>query len=666
MVKVDLAEISVTEANDRIRAAGEQGEDVDVFNPDARHHIGVGLINPINVHVHGSAGYFCAGLSDGANFVIDGNVGWGLADNVYKGSIVVNGNASAIPGVAIRGAEVVIKGNMGSRAGQVMKAGTLCCAGNANFMAGYLQYGGRIIILGDSGERVGEDMTGGEIFVAGKIQTLGTDAKVEDVASQEFDAIREFLDKYELPFKGSFQKIVNAGERLRYKGVEERVRPIPFYTFSGTHAYWNRKIQEDIHIKARTGRYRVRGYGAARLMPHLSDIAFRKDVAAMSTEEDVVAKVDLRTVIGDKHGAKPMDLSMPVMIAPMSFGALSRSTKVAMAIASRLSGISENTGEGGMLDAQREAADQLSFQCLAGRLGWNIRDMLRADALEIYISQGAKPGFGGQLMAKKVTPELAAIRGIPPGIDLRSPSRHPDVLGADDLAIKVEEFREATGYKIPVTLKMGAGRVRDDIKIAMKVGFDFVELDGSQGSTGASSADVLEYVGIPTLAAIQDALQGLADIDCTGQLPIVLMGGVKDGIDSAKALALGADCTAVGTSAIIAGGCIACMQCHVGTCVVGIATQDPEHEKRYDTEKEAQNVHRFLEAMRWQLATIVHAHGYTSHKELCRDDLVALTPEAAEITGLEYVPGLRDREQQRLQPGWRYEFATDDRCAIHK
>jgi glutamate synthase domain-containing protein 2 len=332
---------------------------------------------------------------------------------------------------------------------------------------------------------------------------------------------------------------------------------------------------------------------------------------------------------------------MPVMVAAMSYGALSKSTKIALSIASRLSGISENTGEGGLTDEQRREADQIIMQCLGGRLGWNIHDMLRANALEIYISQGAKPGFGGQLMAKKVTRELAAIRGIPQGIDLRSPSRHPDILGADDLVIKIEEFREATNYKLPVSLKMGAGRVRDDIKIALKSGADFVELDGSQGSTGASSSEVLEYVGIPTLAAIQEAVDALAEIGRPGELPIVLMGGVKDGVDVAKALALGADAAAVGTAAIIAGGCISCMQCHVGTCVVGIATQDPEHEKRYNIPIEATNIHHFLENIRWQLAAVVKGMGYADFRQLSRRDLVALTPEAAQITRLPYAPEYR-------------------------
>ena len=302
-----------------------------------------------------------------------------------------------------------------------------------------------------------------------------------------------------------------------------------------------------------------------------------------------------------------------------------------------------------MSDAQRGAAKQLIFQCLGGRLGWNIHDMKRADALEIYISQGAKPGLGGQLMAKKVTKELAAIRGIPQGIDLRSPSRHPDILGADDLVIKIEEFREATGHRLPVSVKLGAGRVRDDIKIAVKDGFDFVELDGMQGSTGAGSSEVIDHVGIPTLAAIMEALDALEEIGRRKDIEIVLMGGLRDGIDAVKSLCLGANAVAFGSSVIVAGGCIACMQCHVGQCVTGIATQDPKHEKRYKSSEEAQNIHRFLESVRWQIAAITHGLGYADVRELCREDLVALTPEAATITRLPYEPGYRDRVAGELE-----------------
>ena len=638
MVTIDLGKTSVREGNEKIRQCGKNGEDVEVINPDARHHIGVGLVHPITVKVKGSAGYFCAGLSDAATFEVESNVGWGVGDNMYSGSVVVGGNAGAIPGVAIRGADIVIRGNMGSRAGQVMKAGTLCCEGNANFMAGYMMYGGRIIILGDSGEKVGEDMSAGEIFVAGKVENLGSDAELTDIDSAEIDEVMEFLERYKIPFKGSFQKVINAGKKLRYTTSEQQMRSIPFFSFSGASDYWNPKIQEDLYIKSQIGRYRIRGYGGARPLPHFSDIAFRKDLSLAGSDTNVVSKVKMRTEIGGINGAQPLKLSMPVMIAPMSYGALSASTKRAIGLASTLSDIAENTGEGGMSDAQRGAAKQLIFQMLGGRLGWNIHDMNRADGLEIYISQGAKPGLGGQLMAKKVTPELAKIRGIPAGIDLRSPSRHPDILGADDLVIKVEELREATGYRLPVSIKLGAGRVRDDIKIAVKDGFDFVELDGMQGSTGAGSAEVIDYVGIPTLPAIIEALDALEEIGRRDDIQVILMGGIRDGVDAVKALCLGADAVALGTSTIIAGGCIACMQCHVGQCVTGIATQDPEHEKRYEPEVEAQNIHRFLESVRWQIATIANELGYNDVAQFSRDDLVALTPEAAAMTGLPYEP----------------------------
>ena len=638
MVSLDLAKLSVRDANTQLRKLGEAGENIEVLNPDARHHIGVGLTAPVDVMVNGSAGYFCAGLTDQARFTVTHNVGWGVGDNMYSGSVVVGGNAGAIPGVAIRGAEIVIKGNMGSRAGQVMKAGTLCCAGNANFMAGYMMYGGRIIILGDSGERLGEDMSSGEIFVAGRVQDLGSDAMLTDISQSEVDSLCEFLDRYEIKAPKSFSKVVNAGTKLRYGTPEQPMRSIPFSSFSGTSSYWNPKVQEDVVIKSQSGRYRIRGYGGARPLPHLSDIGFRKDLQNAGSDRNVVNSVEMATEIGGINGARPLKLSMPVMIAPMSYGALSRSTKYAIAMGSAMSGIAENTGEGGMSDAQRDAAGQLIFQCLGGRLGWNIHDMRRADALEIYISQGAKPGLGGQLMAKKVTPELAEIRGIPSGIDLRSPSRHPDILGADDLVIKVEEFREATGYEVPVSVKLGAGRIRDDIKIASKDGFDFVELDGMQGSTGAGSAEVIDNVGIPTLPAIIEAIEALEEIGAREKIQLVLMGGLRDGVDAVKALCLGADAVAFGTSVIVAGGCISCMQCHVGQCVTGIATQDPEHEKRYKPEIEASNIHRFLESVRWQIAALTDALGYSDVKNLSRDDLVALTPEAADITGLPYEP----------------------------
>jgi glutamate synthase (NADPH/NADH) large chain len=644
MATIDLSQMPIRTANEVIKGYGAVHKDIDIVNPDARHYIAVGLTSPVNVRIHGSAGYFCGGLTDGPSIKVERNVSWGVGDNMLAGTVVVGGNAGALAGEALRGGTVVVRGNMGSRAGQVMKKGTLCCGGNSSFMAGYMMYGGRMIILGDSGERVGEDMAGGEIFVGGRVASLGNDAMITGPTDEETESIMAFLDRYGLAFKGGFKKIVCAGKDLRYGTPEPRKRSIPFPSFSGSGArYWNEKTVEDIRVKSAIGRYRIRGFGTARHVPHFSDIAFRVDLDSGPGEPDPVSRVSLRTLIGDKNGARALDLSMPVMIAPMSFGALSPRMKAALGIASRLSGISENTGEGGMYSVERAEARQLIAQCLSGRLGWNIHDMKRSDGLEIYISQGAKPGLGGQLMAAKLTREIAEMRGIPEGMDLRSPSRHPDILGGDDLIMKVQEFREAVGWRLPVSIKLGGGRTRDDVKIALKDGLDFVELDGLQGGTGAAGSEVAEYVGIPTISALMEALDGLAEIDAEGRLPIVVMGGIQNGVDAAKAIAMGAAAVGLGTSMLIAGGCIGCMDCSSGNCPMGIATQSPDRVGKFDVEKQARRMHAYLESIRFQLAAVTRALGYTDVRQLGRDDLVALTPEAAELTRLPYAPEVRNR-----------------------
>jgi glutamate synthase domain-containing protein 2/formylmethanofuran dehydrogenase subunit C len=641
MATIDLSEMAIRTANEVIKGYGAIHQDMTILNPDARHYIAAGLTNPIAIEICGSAGYFCGGLSDGPRIHVQKNVSWGVGDNMLAGAIVVEGNAGAIAGEALRGGEIVIKGNMGSRAGQVMKKGTLCCAGSASFMAGYMMYGGRIIILGNSGPRVGENMAGGAIFVGGAIESLGSDATVVDPAPEELEDVLAFLQRYGIAFTGAFQKVVN-GKGLTYGKPEPPSQRIPFPVFAGIDTpYWNAKIQEDIRVKAQIGRYRIRGYGTTRPVPHFSDLAFKGDIAAVLDQLGDPPSVNLRTLIGDRHGARAIDLSMPVMIAPMSYGALSPAIKQALGIASRLSGIADNTGEGGMYSVERAEARQLIAQCLSGRLGWNIHDMKRSDGLELYISQGAKPGLGGQLMAAKLTPEIADMRGIPAGMDLRSPSRHPDILGGDDLVMKVNEFKEAVGGRLPVSLKLGGGRTRDDVKIAFKDGLDFIELDGLQGGTGAAGHEVAEYVGIPTLAALMEAVDGLEEIDAGGQLPIVMMGGIQNGVDAAKAVALGASAVGLGTSLLVAGGCTGCMDCSTGNCPVGMATQDERTVQRCDGQRIALKMHAYLESIRWQMTAIAAALGYGDIHQLSRDDLVALTPEAAALTRLPYRPESR-------------------------
>jgi len=639
MVQIDARGKSVTEINRRVRSLAQQGEEIAIEHPDARHLLCVGLLAHATVTLRGSAGYFCGGLSDGPTLHVLNNAGWGLGDNLLSGTIIVRQHASAIPGVGMRNGTLVVKGDLGSRAGQVMKGGLILCGGRANFMAGYMMMGGRIVICGDSGRGVGQDMINGAIYVGGRVEELGADAELVDITPEEEDELRALLDQYEIRAPASLQKITSAQWLHHYSAYERSegggaASPAKKAFHFPQRSVWNARVVEDIAAKAEIGRYRVRGYGAFRALPSFDDLAFSFDPSAVGSQHDVRRRCNLKTTLGGKFGGKPLELAIPIMIAPMSYGALSKNCKIALARASASVGTVTNTGEGGMMPEERAAADQMVYQCLPGRYGFSPHDMQRADGIELYISQGAKPGLGGQLMGKKITADIARIRGIPAGIDLRSPSRHPDVLGADDLVIKIEEFREATDWRVPISLKIGAGRLKDDIKIALKDNVDFVEIDGMQGGTGASSEVVTENMGIPSLAAIIQAVDGLRAIDHAGDLQIVLMGGIRDGADAAKAIALGADAVSIGSAAMIAAGCIACMRCHLGTCIRGIATQKPELVARLDIEKASQRVASFLEGMATELAAITLACGKRDVHELNREHLVALTPQAAEITGL--------------------------------
>lgn len=398
--------------------------------------------------------------------------------------------------------------------------------------------------------------------------------------------------------------------------------------------YWEREILKDIRTKADIGRYRVRGYGAFKHLPTFDDLTFAFDPSTLKKLGKLEDKVNLHTQLGGRYAAKPIHNDIPISISAMSYGALSKSTKISMGLASAMVGTSTNSGEGGMLPEERAAAKHYIYQITPGRFGFSIHDLRRADAVEFYISQGAKPGLGGQLMAAKVTDELAEIRGIPRGIDLRSPSRHPDILGADDLVIKIEQLREATDWQIPISIKIGAGHMRHDIKIAVKDMVDIVAMDGIQGGTGAAPEVVLENIGIPSLAAIVQGIDGVNEMGRRDDVTLMLMGGIKDGVDSAKAMALGADAVAIGTAAILAGSCIACVQCHSNKCPTGITTHVDDLEARYEIERNAQWIATFLRNMAMEVAAITLASGKDDCHALNRDDLRALTPEASAITGI--------------------------------
>jgi methylamine---glutamate N-methyltransferase subunit C len=417
----------------------------------------------------------------------------------------------------------------------------------------------------------------------------------------------------------------------------------------------------EIQRAAATGIYDIRGGGTKRKLPHFDDLLFLGASVSRYPLEGYREKCGTDVIIGARYAKKPLHLKIPITIAGMSFGALSGPAKEALGRGASLMGTSTTTGDGGMTEEERGHSSLLVYQVLPSRYGANPDDLRRADAIEIVIGQGAKPGGGGMLLGQKISPRVAAMRTLPEGIDQRSACRHPDWTGPDDLEIKIEELREITDWEKPIYVKVGASRPYYDTALAVKAGADAVVLDGMQGGTAATQDVFIEHVGIPILAAIRPAVAALQELGMHRKVQLIVSGGIRNGADVAKALALGADGVSIGTAALIALGdndpkweseykklgttAGAYDDWHEGRDPAGITTQDPKLASRLDPILGGRRLANYLSVLTLEAQTIARACGKSHLHNLEPEDLVALTVEAAAmakvpLAGTDWIPGI--------------------------
>ena len=416
----------------------------------------------------------------------------------------------------------------------------------------------------------------------------------------------------------------------------------------------------EIRRAAATGIYDIRGGGAKRPLPGLDDLLFLGASMSRYPLEGYRENCGTDVALGTRFAKNPLRLKIPITIAGMSFGSLSAQAKEALGRGATIAGTSTTTGDGGMTPEERGQSETLIYQYLPSRYGMNPDDLRKADAIEVVVGQGAKPGGGGMLLGLKISERVAEMRNLPQGIDQRSACRHPDWTGPDDLEIKISELREITDWEKPIFIKIGGARPYYDTALSVKAGADVIVIDGMQGGTAATQEVFIEHVGQPTLACIRPAVKALQELGMHRKVQLIVSGGIRNGADVAKALALGADAVSIGTAALVALGdndpeleeeyrklgttAGAYDDWHEGQDPAGISTQDPELSKRLDPVLAGRRLANYLKVMTLEAQTIARACGKSHVHNLEPEDLVALTVEAAAmaqvpLSGTDWIPG---------------------------
>lgn len=389
------------------------------------------------------------------------------------------------------------------------------------------------------------------------------------------------------------------------------------------------RYMKEIHEMAVTGKSAIEAMGTQMKMPDWDDVlVLGAQLNPMPLDEH--ARVSLKTVIG-KQARKPMVLDMPVYISHMSFGALSRETKIALAKGSAAAGTAMCSGEGGILPEEKEAAYKYIFEYVPNLYSVTDENLKTSDAIEIKIGQGTKPGMGGHLPGGKVTPEIAQIRNKPLGEDVISPSRFPGINNADDLKNLVNELRERSEGR-PIGIKIAAGRIEKDLEFCVYAKPDFITIDGRGGATGASPAIIRDSTSVPTIYALYRARKYLDSI--RSSIDLVITGGLRVSSDFAKAIAMGTDAVAIASAAMVAAACQQYRICGSGMCPVGVATQDKKLRERLQIDAASRRVENYLKCSAEELRTFARITGNDDIHGLSVDDLCTISREISEHTNI--------------------------------
>jgi glutamate synthase domain-containing protein 2 len=625
---------------------------VKITGLSGQSNIAVGLSTEKQLSFDGTAGDFFGALNNGAIITLKGTANRFLGDTMNSGGIIVQGNTQRGVGLAMTGGIIVVRGNVNGDIGQLVRGGTIIVSGNCGPRSGAYMFKGELIVGGNLGRDAGLNMIGGTIFIGGKCASLGTNAQIRDITQNDEKKLKKYFEHYGITKEPSLFKKIMPVDNSPWKDkllnfdstIEVSDTAGKFSESFSPSKGWPEKDIFEILNRTQDDLLSTSGpifpvfdrskcistyFDRISILPQQTT-----PIKSIKLQDD---EIDTTVVFGQNH-VSPLELKVPFIITSRGSGMVSKSCKMAQLFAAaKLEAVCDIQDglypEELVLNSKHNG--NIICQWTPNRFGINIESISNANAIEIVLGTGGAGSLHTIISSAKITPELSELWQIPSGIDILLPPKTFDMDVPADLKRHVELIKELTEQKVPILIRLAAGNVYEDTRLAIRAGADAIVLDGAEGANQNLPTITANNVGLDSLAGIPPALKALKDTRADKRgIKIIVSGKFRNGADVYKALSLGANAVSFGNTSEMIFGCILCGKCNANICPAGIATTDPNLEIKLDWVDAGQKLTNFLFNVHSELKLLMMLTGLRKLSEFSAENIRALDYDTAAVLGI--------------------------------
>jgi glutamate synthase domain-containing protein 2 len=602
-----------------------------------QNYIAVGLTTEKQLVINGTAGDFFGALNNGAITTLKGNARRFVGDTMSAGGIIIQGNVQRGVGLAMSGGIIVIRGNVSGDIGQIAKGGTILVSGNCGPRSGAYMFNGELIVAGNVGKDTGLNMTGGTIFIGGKIGSSGLNTQVRSLTGADEQKLKKYFEHYGITkdIEG-FKKILPMSKTpFKNKFFDLKTKPTDLASAEKTFL---EKIRSEIINKAKNDQLTMYGPSFDGINSNFGKLAILPtQVTPIKNNSLLFDEIELSQSIGHKVDS-PLSIEIPIILSTRGTGIISKSCKMAHIFAAAKLNTVVDIG-GGISSEELELKSKHKGKIIhhwdSARLSTNIKQLTTGNAIQIELGVGGAGSLQTIIPSSKIIGELNEMWNLPEGTEIILPPKIFDFDVPADLKRHVELLQESTEHRIPVLIKLAAGDVYEDVKLAARAGPDAIVLEGIDAYHQNLPTITSNNLGLPALASISQAVRAMKASGADKRnVKLIISGLFSSGADVFKTLAMGADAVAINKAAEIALGCTLCGQCNLNICSEGIATTHPEKEIKLDWVEAGQKLVNFFTTINHELKLLMVLAGLRNINDFKPNILRALDYDTAAVTGV--------------------------------